>query len=260
MDFKRLEKWPKPWIVQPKLDGDRCRAVFDLEGKVTLYSSESKVKVCVPHIVKELEESGLKDLEFDGELYIHGWKFESIREITGRTINLHPDYLKMQFHIFDLVSEQTQLTRRDRLLTFYSNTAFAVSSWFAFSTEDLERILTEQLKEGYEGVVVRNPNGLYKRKRSTDIMKWKPTQEDTYLIVGYEEEISIHGDPKDSLGALICSRDAELFNVGTGFTREQRQQLWKTKEDLKGKLVKIRYKQLTRYNIPREPVFLEIVD
>ena len=26
---KRLNKWNPPYIIQPKLDGERCRAVYD---------------------------------------------------------------------------------------------------------------------------------------------------------------------------------------------------------------------------------------
>lgn len=32
LDEGKLAKWPRPYIVQPKLDGERCRAVFGPEG------------------------------------------------------------------------------------------------------------------------------------------------------------------------------------------------------------------------------------
>jgi hypothetical protein len=37
---KRLNKWGNKFLLQPKLDGDRCRAIFDEYGKVKLLSSE----------------------------------------------------------------------------------------------------------------------------------------------------------------------------------------------------------------------------
>jgi ATP-dependent DNA ligase len=49
------------------------------------------------------------------------------------------------------------------------------------------------------------------------------------------------------------------FKVGTGFTAEQRQNLWKIKETLIGKSAKVMYQALTNDHIPRFPVFVEII-
>ena len=46
---KRLNKWEPPYILQPKYDGVRCRAV-PVENGYLLLSSEENVVFSVPHI------------------------------------------------------------------------------------------------------------------------------------------------------------------------------------------------------------------
>ena len=101
----------------------------------------------------------------------------------------------------------------------------------------------------------------YVRKRSTWVMKFKPKKEDSYEIIGYQEEISKDGIPKDRLGALVCkSGDGNTFNVGTGFDELTREALWYCKEDLIGSTARVQYQHLTSGNkVPRFPVFVEIV-
>ena len=65
---------------------------------------------------------------------------------------------------------------------------------------------------------------------------------------------------KCSLGALICrSGDDGTFNVGTGFTADQRSDLWSNREKLIGKIAKVQYQHLTSgKGVPRFPVFISI--
>ena len=91
-------------------------------------------------------------------------------------------------------------------------------------------------------------------------MKFKPKKEDEYEIVGVVEEISINGYPKGRLGALILdSGDGHTFNVGTGFSEDDRIRLWK--EELVGRVCKIQYQHLSSgRKVPRFPVFVNILD
>ena len=74
---KRLAKWAPPYIVQPKYDGVRCRAIPIKDNNYLLLSSEENVYYSVPHINEELKSLNLNsDLELDGELYCHGMSFE----------------------------------------------------------------------------------------------------------------------------------------------------------------------------------------
>jgi len=262
---KRFNKWPKPVIVQPKLNGDRCRAVFDENGKVTLYSSSGAVRVSVPHLNEELEDLHLSNTELDGELYCHGMRFQDIRSITSRTINLHPNHELINYYIYDLVDEEReQIRRMDELFILIPPTAFflrRVPMTLVNTPEEFLNQVGSSVILGYEGAIARHPHAPYVRRKTTTMMKLKPQVSDTFVVVGYEEEVSISGAPKGALGALRCwNENKDVFKVGTGFTRSQREVFWELRKSLPGKFVKIRFQELTRDGIPYAPVFEEFVE
>lgn len=102
------------------------------------------------------------------------------------------------------------------------------------------------------------------RKRSVNIMKFKPHQEDVYQVIGVQEEISQSGTPKCSLGAFICrGDDGTPFNVGSGpiLTQEARHNFWTIRESLVGMWIMVKYQTLTTAKgVPRFPVALQLLD
>lgn len=263
---KRLEKWQPPYIVQPKYDGFRCRAVpiSSPEGSTHIFlSSEENIFYSVPHLSTEITRLGLT-AELDGELYCHGMSFDEISSIVSRTVNLHPDYKKIQFHIFDIVNDQPQMKRLLQIENLKGLSPwFKVSPfWLCESLDDVMRAYDQVLEQGYEGIIVRHFQAPYVKKRSTYVMKFKPKKEDTYEIIGVQEEISINGVPKNTLGSLQClSGDGNTFSIGTGFRKEQRKNLWRSKDDLIGKTAKVQYQHLTPgKKVPRFPVFVEVIE
>lgn len=257
----RLLKWKPPYIVQPKYDGVRCRAVHTETGGYILLSSEENIIYSVPHLNMTFDRLGLQ-AELDGELYCHGMSFEEILSITSRTVNIHSDSERIQFHLFDIVNDQPQMCRSIMIenLRNLSNSIQVAPFWLCENLDDVMRTFDKIINLGYEGIIVRHQLAPYERKRSTMVMKFKPKKVDNYEIVGYEEEISIDGRAKSSLGALRCkSGDGNIFNIGTGFSQEVRRSLWAEKETLIGKVAKVKYQHLTPgRNVPRFPVFVEI--
>ena len=264
---KRLLKWEPPFIVQPKYDGIRCRAVPLDNGEYILLSSEENIIYSVPHINKSLTHSDLPRWEYDGELYCHGMSFENITSITSRTVNLHPQHEMMQFHIFDIVNEAPQHSRLSSLISlkhkFEDSMYLHMSPFFiADNLEDIMRIYDKLIEMEYEGIIVRHCQAPYERKRSTLVMKFKPKKEDEYEIIGYQEEVSIEGTPKGTLGSLQCkSGDGNIFSVGTGFPDDLRYRLWQVRVSLPGSRARIQYQHLTSgKKVPRFPVFVEVIN
>jgi ATP-dependent DNA ligase len=262
---KRLAKWAPPYLVQPKLDGERCRAVLR-NGSVTLFSSEENEILSVPHITRTLETSlnGLPDMELDGELYSHGLNLQEIHSIVSRKVDLHPNFESMNYHIFDLVQDGPTVQRITKLyalppIEFVYKVPFQICHNFDQVMAQLEW----SMSEGFEGIIVRHIEAPYIRRRSIYMMKFKPRREDVYEIIGSVEEISQDGVPKNSLGALICrspESPTELFNVGTGFTRDDRLRLWESRESLPGNFVRVKYQHLTSLRgVPRSAVYAELV-
>jgi len=262
----RLAKWEPPYILQPKYDGVRCRAVYTESGGYILLSSEENIIYSVPHLNMIFTNLGLR-AEFDGELYCHGLSFEEILSITSRTVHIHSDSERIQFHLFDIINNQPQMRRSIMIenLRGLSNSIIVSPFWLCENLDDVMRAYDSIINLGYEGIIVRHKNNPYQRKRSTLVMKFKPKKEDDYEIVGYEEEISINGTPKDSLGSLtLKSGDGGIFSVGTGFTQEERRRLWMEKEVLTGKVAKVKYQHMAALSsgmhYPRFPVFVEVID
>lgn len=260
---KRLAKWEPPYIVQPKLNGERCRAIIDADGEVELLSSELNIVTGVPHIREQIKSLGLRNVEFDGELYRHGMPFSEIHSIVSRgEDNLRDDYELIQYHRFDLVTSAPQIIRTSNLLEAPETSH--LKTVYSEIVEDLDSVISAVdnfVADGYEGIVVRNLSAPYVRKRSVNMMKWKPRKTDTYMIVDFREEVDKHGVPKGSLGAVICiGADDETFRVGSGFTQEQRRVLWEHRGELPGKFITVAYQNLTsKRGVPRNGVFKSFV-
>ncbi len=262
----RLLKWQPPYIVQPKYDGFRCRAVpiSSPQGSSHIFlSSEENIFYSVPHLQEEITCLGLS-AELDGELYCHGMSFDEISSIVSRTVNIHPDHKKIQFHVFDIVNEMPQMKRLLQIenLKGFSPWFRVAPFWLCESLDDVMRAYDQVIKQGYEGIIVRHFQAPYERKRSTLVMKFKPKKSDEYVIVRLNEEIDKNGRPKNSLGSFVCiGADGETFNVGTGFTEDHRREYWNKGEDLIGKVCKVSYQHLTAgKKVPRFPVFMEVIE
>jgi DNA ligase-1 len=192
--------------------------------------------------------------------------FSEIHSRRGRTVNLHNDFSRLEYHVFDLVNGHDQLTRIAKLAYLLRDLPSSSPIKLvpcALINPDLDEILAIMevyTLDGFEGIIVRHPEGIYQRKRSGFIMKFKPRKSDVYQIVATQEEIDKNGVPKNSLGALICtSSEGTIFGVGSGFTKEQREEYWEIRESLPGMFVRVLYQQISPKHVPRFPIFSEII-
>jgi DNA ligase-1 len=139
----------------------------------------------------------------------------------------------------------------------------------------------EALNQGFEGVMLRDPNGKYKFGRSTTaeaaLVKLKRFNQSEAVIIGFEEQMHNANEakvdnlghtersshkanmvPTGMLGAMVV-RDLNTnieFNVGTGFTAADRQEYWTKRESLVGKVVSYKFLAIGVKDKPRHPVFL----
>ena len=131
--------------------------------------------------------------------------------------------------------------------------------------EELLAFETECLEEGYEGIMFRNPIGIYKHNRATYkeniIYKLKRFTDVELEILDFEEayknnnmlEVDARGYakrsqskenliPADTLGKFICSWNGISIKVAPGtFTHSERQWIWNNKELVRGRLLKTRF-------------------
>jgi ATP-dependent DNA ligase len=266
-ESKRLEKWQThDVILQPKLNGERVRAIIE-GSEVRLLSSEENDIYSAPHITEALKEMNLPDMELDGEFYKHGMALEDIHGIKSRSVNLHDNYADIEYHIFDVINEKIQIERtREIYLRIVEQGPIRLVRTLLepASTETIDRNLSNWLAEGYEGIIIRHPLAQYKRARSTMIMKFKPRAHDVYLVTGITQEFDKYGYPKDSMGALICmGADRTPFKVGSGFTAFDRSMFWDFFRDLGTKdisaaniYIRVSYQSKTKKGVPREAFYI----
>lgn len=273
---KRVLRWEPPWIVQPKLNGDRCRAKKDEYGW-KLYSSYGNIISSVPHINKQLERIPESiDIHLDGELYVHGMKHQDIRSIVSRTVNLHPNYKLIRYLVFDVISDERQWLRSGRLMglsflkyPFTTGNICHIKHSHADCISDINKLLGMYIELGHEGIILRNRDALYQPRKTTDLLKLKLTVQDWFKIVGIKQEMAKDGLPKQALGAFYCSNGREpglMFGVGTGpaLTRERREDYWQNRESLPLKCTEyitealVKYQELSKDGIPIFPVLMEV--
>ncbi len=281
-EARRMEKWDVNYFVQPKLKGNRCVAQIEAMPYCdtivcTLLSSEGNEFVGVPHINKSLTTmfEGIRNLmsvdtaiELDGELYTHGLSQQDIRSICGRSKNIHAEHEKLHYQIFDIKGDMAQARRIEmiRILEKYipvDAPIGIVPTWSCDSVDGYKSYLIDCMDFGFEGIILRNYSSPYVEKRTFNMMKIKPTEEDVYIIVGINQEMDKDGYPKESLGSFRCrTEDDEAFNVGSGMilTKEGRRKYWESKGDLIGKHLRVKYECLTPdRQVPECPIVLEVV-
>ena len=263
---KRLAKWQPPYIVQPKYDGFRCRAIPLMTGpkgnEYILLSSEENIFYSVPHLNEMFSNLGLK-CELDGELYCHGMSLEEINSIVSRTVNLHPDHQKIEFHAFDMVIDEPQMRRMilvDGLKILHPKLKVS-PFWLCESLSEVKKIYDKIISLGYEGIIVRHFQGPYQTKRSTYVMKFKPKKQDEYKIVGWNEELTMEGEPKGRIGSLIMSSQAgDEFAVSAGLDFDDKARLWEVRDNLAGKSAIVHYQHLTNRKVPSGAFNVEVID
>jgi len=247
-DTYRLNTWPKPWYVQPKINGERCRLEITLDS-INLYSSTGLPIKSVPHIEHLIRSLNIPPITLDGELYIHSYKQQQIHSIVSLKNSLHKDYKKIQFRCFDVISEASQRERVEFLKEFFesfppSDIIQLVPTHPSSSKMHLMTLFDYYTSQGYEGIIIRHPDKPYIPKKTTFMMKLKDFKQETFKIVGYEQEIDIHGTPKDSLGAIVVKlSENKTNNVGTGFTEDERISLWIERDTLLGRYAKVQYQE-----------------
>jgi len=259
---KQGHKIKYPCYVQPKLDGIRCIAILK-DGKCTLWSRTRKPITSCPHIIKEIEKSFIADIVLDGELYNHDFK-ENFEHIVHLVRQEEPDdqHKDVQYHIYDTINDDTFEERTYLLSKCFTvgNPKFEylklLETKILHAEDDVPIYFNLFMKEGYEGCIIRNADGLYVSKRSSDLIKVKEMQDDEFEIIGIEEG---RGKLAGHVGAFVCrTKDGQEFKAKPAGATERLREYFRDSTLWKGKSLTVQYQDLTSYGIPRFPVGLRI--
>ena len=98
------------------------------------------------------------------------------------------------------------------------------------------------VEHGWEGLML-NKDATYKCKRTTDLIKIKRFYTMDLPIV---EVLEGDGRLKGTLGALVVKYKDNTVNIGSGFNDETRREFWEGKDNIVGRIVEVKYKEISR--------------
>lgn len=267
-----------PLLASPKLDGIRAL----VRGGVLV--SRNLKPIPNKHSQKLF---ALKIFEgLDGELIVGEPGSKDAFRATSSGVMSHDGEPDVRFYVFDCSSDPAlPFTRRLKLaqdLIEGYERCLDVAHVLVHDEQELLKAEQDALAFGYEGIMLRHPDGAYKYGRGTlkaqDLMKLKRFADAEAVVLGVEEQMHNTNEAKADelgrtkrsshksgmvgkgvLGALMVKGlngpyKGKVFNIGTGFDDAQRQALWKQKLD--GQVVKYKYFPTGSKDAPRFPVFL----
>lgn len=253
-------------LLEYKLDGVRTLTIVNMENRtVTQYTRNGKILENFSHITRAIEENidliG-RSVVLDGEMISSS--FQELMKQVHRKENVNAeDAVLMLFDIIPLSEFQSGKStlgqrRRSNLLQGMKNIFDKIGNIGIVSQTEVDldeftgQLMFDEfnntaIREGFEGIMVKEPDAKYECKRSTNWLKRKPVMSVDLTIVAVEEGT---GKNEGKLGALICEgTDQGKFirvNVGSGLTDEQRDELWKDKEVIIGQVVEIKADCITQ--------------
>ena len=266
-----FDKIQYPVLATPKLDGIRCLMVDGV--------AMSRSMKPIPNQFVQDELMNLHGL--DGELMLDG-DFNEVQSGIMKKFG-KPKFTYWVFDSWDKPNRGYE-SRIDDLSWDLGHPRVKLLYPTLIASEDaLVAYLDDCLVKGYEGVMIRKPDGLYKFGRSTVregiLLKIKKFFDDEAELVevveamtnmneleadelGYAKRSSKKENlvPAGTAGSMVVKWNDKEFRVGfgPGFTDNLKQEIWDAREELIGELVKFSYQELSKDGIPRFGKMLEI--
>lgn len=286
---KTFEELNYPLLGSPKIDGVRAT---NRNGSLV-----SRTMTAIPNQFTQKAFGGDFFHGFDGELVVGSPNHPNCMQNTMSGVMSRDGKPEVCWYVFDFWALDQPYAKR----ASYAKSTIATlnEKWGPYikwlpqtvirSAEELYAYEEARIQEGYEGVILRAPDGRYKQNRSTVkeglMLKVKRFEDSEAEILGAFELLhnrneatidergytkrSTHNANKEASGLLggFNVRDVYSgveFDIGTGFTLEQRKNLWqswlKYPQHLKGKIVKYKHFPIGVVDKPRHPIFLGFRD
>lgn len=277
-----IEKLRFPLIVQPKIDGVRGLVVG---GKLQTRTLKNFANRSAMEFFSRPEFDGL-----DGELWSFGSEMDRSQSLCRDTTSGMNSILgspEIHWTIFDRIgAEFINRPYRERLnslreyVRYLANPRIhVIESTLVNTLEALYALEDAYLADGYEGIILRDPNGSYKNGRATvregsflRIKRFVDSEAKVIAIIEAEEntneakqnalgqsERSSHSAnkiPKGMLGSIIAEWNGIEITIGPGeMEHSARIHFWRNPEEIIGKLITFKYFPHGIKNLPRFPTF-----
>lgn len=253
-------------LIEVKLDGVRVITIVYPEGRVDQFSRNGKELVNFEHIKQQFAQIApalTKAMVFDGE--VMSSSFQDLMKQVHRKENVSAGDAVL--HLFDLLPladfEQggwhlSQQERSDMLINWYATNRDILPNVRVLEHElvDLntaqgrktfKEINQKAIDGGYEGIMIKDVGAPYECKRTHSWLKQKPFIEVSLSVKELEEGT---GRNVGRLGALVCEGVDDgreiTVNVGSGFSDADRDNFWRSSNDVVGQVVEVRADAITQ--------------
>jgi DNA ligase-1 len=266
-----------PALLSPKLDGIRCLIIDGVPHSRNLKYIPNR------HIFDTLVDLQLPPL--DGELIVGNPKAADCYRTTNSGVMRRDGEPDWAYYVFDIVEGGVfadRLRRAKAAVQAVGHKRLRIVPHIA--THDTEKLLSfesQMLIAGYEGIMGRSLTGPYKHGRATmkegHLWKLKRFVDSEYRVIGIVEQMHNANEAtrdalgrtkrtshkagkvgKQTMGALkaVDIHSGVQFEVGTGFTDEDRLTIWETWPEAHDTIRKYKSLPIGVKEKPRFPVDL----
>lgn len=242
----------KEFVITEKLDGMRTIMIVE-NGNVTFFSRQGQPITGLVEIAQDAKL--LPDNVYDGELLIHNADDYKDRDVLQETLKIaRKDGEKrgLILHLFDMIPINEFKAGKSRVAYYKrkEELSFIVEKLDSpyikivpnlYVGKDLDvipKLLEEMNRKGKEGLMLNVSDGKYQCKRTDVLLKIKSMNTMDCKIIGFEKGT---GKYEGMLGALLLDYKGYELRCGSGFTDEDRKEIWNNKEKYLGKIAEIQY-------------------
>ena len=243
-------------FISRKLNGTRCAFVGD-----RCMTRQNKEYKGLDHIVADLQKLVGKDTFVDGELLYKNKEglsdSEAFQKGTGIAMS-KGDKSDLKLVIFDMFpldefwsgkSKESYSNRKKQIVELgekiktlgTDNLEIVQMCYEGHDHSEIWKWLDYAEQNDWEGVIL-NLDAPYECKRTKNLIKVKKFYTYDLEVIGVEEGT---GRNKGTLGALVVRYKNNTVNVGSGFTDEERSYYWNNQDEIIGRVIEVKYKEIT---------------
>lgn len=263
-NIEELKRKNKKFTLTLKLDGHRCLIVKHKDSVQIFARSGQLIEGC-EEIEKIIAKSKYKSFVLDGELLAKVEdKTISSQERFRKTLKaVHRKGIKndLEFFAFDVISykefkekkSERKYNERRKILSDICNDLKGYNKsipiiylpviYEGHDFDKVEELLAKVRKKHLEGLMMNINDAVYEFKRTKSLLKIKVMDDVDLRILSVKEG---SGRLKGTLGRIICNYKGYKLGVGSGFTDEDRKQIWNNPKEYIGKLAKVQYFEETQ--------------
>jgi DNA ligase-1 len=256
--------------IEVKLDGVRVITVVYPDGKVDQFSRNGKELVNFPHIKDQISKHArmfAEPMVLDGE--VMSASFQDLMKQVHRKSDVNA--ADAVLNLFDIVTLKEFMagTGKHRQI----DRSFSLATWFEHVKDHTPNVQTlgyeivdlntaegqarfkeinkKAIDNGYEGIMIKDPEAPYECKRTVSWLKIKP-----FIEVSLTVKAAVEGTGKNlgRMGALECDGyEEEIFievSVGSGFSDKQRDEIWaawiQNPNSIRGQIAEVRADAITK--------------